>query len=127
LAKAKLAAAEKAAGPEKARRISEALQILLEMVKIRSQHQHEAILLRGDVLKAAGRSDADIHTFEEAVALADAAMAAAQWDRARDAYVKAVEIAGDQRHKDSAGIKGVQEALAAPATISLAICSRRAS
>ena len=71
----------------------EALQILIEMSKVRSQYQQEAILLRRDVLKAAGRSDLDVDTFDEAVALGDAAAAAAQWEQARDAYRKALEIA----------------------------------
>jgi len=112
LARAKLVVDDKATGPEKAKRTSEALQILIEMAKTRSQYQREAILLRRDVLKAAGRSDLDIHTFEEAVALAEAAMAASQWDRARDAYTQALGIAREQKRKDSAGIKAVQEALA---------------
>ena len=112
LAKAKLAAADKAAGPEKTKRTSEALQILIEMAKTRSQYQGEAILLRRQVLKAAGRSDLDIHTFEEAVALADAAMAASQWDRARDAYSNALDIAREQKRNDPAAVKAVQEALA---------------
>jgi tetratricopeptide (TPR) repeat protein len=112
LAKAKLAAANKATGPEKVRRASEAMQILIEMEKVHSQYQRDAILLRLDVLKAAGRSDADVHTFEEAVALADAATAASQWDRARDACLKALEIARQQKRNDAEGIKTVQEALA---------------
>ncbi len=112
LAKAKLAAADKANGPEKTKRTSEALQILIEMAKTRSQYQGEAILLRRQVLKAAGRSDLDIHTFEEAVALADAAMAASQWDRARDAYTNALDIAREQKRNDPAAVKAVQEALA---------------
>jgi len=112
LAKAKLAVDNKATGSEKAKRTSEALQILIDMAKTRGQYQQEAILLRRDVLKAAGRSDLDIRTFEEAVALADAAMTASQWDRARDAYTQALDIAREQKRKDSAGIKAVQEALA---------------
>ena len=82
------------------------------MAKIHSQYQRDAILLRLDALKAAGRSDADVHTFEEAVALADAAAAASQWDRARDACLKALEIARQQKRNDAEGIKTVQEALA---------------
>lgn len=112
LAKAKLAAAGKAAGPEKARRTSEALQILIEMVKIHGQFQSEAILLRRDLLKAMGRSDSDIRTFDEAVALADAAMAASRWESATDGYLKALDLAREQKRNDPAGIKAVQEALA---------------
>ena len=55
LAKAKLAAAEKAAGPEKTKRTSEALQILIEMAKTRSQYQGEAILLRRDGIESGGK------------------------------------------------------------------------
>ena len=112
LAKAKFAAAEKAAGPEKARRASEAMLLLVEMAKIRSQYQHDAILLWRAVLKATGRTDTDIHTFDVAVTLADAAMAASQWDRARDGYLKALDIAREQKRNDAAAVNAVQEALA---------------
>jgi hypothetical protein len=112
LAKAKFAAAQKGTGPEKARRISESLQILIETAKIRSQFQSEAILLRRDILKAAGRTDADVHTFDEAVALADAAMAASHWENARDGYLKALDVAREQKRNDPAGIKAVEDALA---------------
>ncbi len=112
LAKAKLAAADKASGIERSRRTSEALQILIEMEKIHSPYQRDAIVLRLDLLKAEGRSDVDVHTFDEAVALADAAMTASQWVRARDAYLKALEIARQQRRNEPTAIKAVEEALA---------------
>jgi hypothetical protein len=111
LAKAKLAD-DKTTRPAKAKHMSEALQILIDMAKVRSQYQQEAILLRRDALKAAGRSDLDVHTFDEAVALADAAMTASQWESAQDAYVQALDMAAKQSRNDPAGIKSVQEALA---------------
>jgi cellulose synthase operon protein C len=112
LAKAKLAADPKASGPEKTRRASEALQILIDMSKIRSQYQREAILLRRDVMKARGQAEFDVNTFEEAVALGDAAMSASQWEQAEGAYRKALEIAEKRKRKDAAGIEAVREALA---------------
>ena len=60
LAKALYAQAEKAHGPEKAKRASDALQILIEMSKVRSQYQQEAILLKREILKAAGKSDLEV-------------------------------------------------------------------
>ena len=63
-------------------------------------------------MKATGRTDADVHTFDEAVTLADAAMAASQWDRARDGYLKALDVAREQKRNDPAAVKAVQEALA---------------
>lgn len=112
LAKAKLAAAREGAGPERARRTSEAIQLLNEVVKVHSQFQSEAVLLRRDTLKAAGRVEGDVRTFDEAVALADAAMAASRWEDARDDYLKALQIAAEQKRSDPSAVKSVQESLA---------------
>ena len=112
LAKATFALADNATGPQRAGRISETMRLLTEMSKVRSPYQHEALLLRREVLKAAGRSDLDVATFDEAVALADAAAAAAQWEQARDIYRKALEIAEKTKRDDPAGIAAVREALA---------------
>lgn len=111
VAKAKLAPDDQATGPEKTRRTSEALLLLADMSKVRSSYQREAILLRREVLKSRGQSDVDVNTFEEAVALADAAMSASQWEQARDAYRKALELADKKKRKDAAGVEAVREAL----------------
>jgi hypothetical protein len=112
LAKAKLAPDKKATGSEKTRRASEALQILIDMSKTRSQYQREAIMLRRDVMRSRGQAAFDVNTFEEAVALGDAAMSASQWQGARDAYEKALEIAEKRKRKDAAGVEAVREARA---------------
>ena len=64
------------------------------MSKVRSQYQQEAILLKREILKAEGRSDLEVATFDEAVALGDAALGVKQWQQARDAFRQALEIAG---------------------------------
>jgi cellulose synthase operon protein C len=112
MAKAKLVPDPKATTSEKTRHASEALQILIDMSKTRSQYQREAILLRREVMKARGQSEFDVKTFEEAVALGDAAMSGSQWEQARSAYNKALEIADKRKRKDPAGIEAVHEALA---------------
>ena len=104
--------AQKATGAEKAKGLSEALRILTEMSKTRSPYQQEAILLRRDLLLASGKSDLDIGSFEEAVALGDAAADAAQWERAKKLYTQALDIAQQTKFKDPPRIAAVGEALA---------------
>ncbi len=119
LAKALYAQSKKGTGPEKAKRASDARQILIEMSKVHSQYQQEAILLKREILKAEGRSDLEVATFDEAVALGDAALGVKQWQQARDAFRQALEIAGRTRLKDAARIAAVREA-AADAALMLA-------
>ena len=95
------------------------------MAKIRSQYQRDAIVLRRDVLKAAGRSDLDVDTFDEAVALADAAMAASQWDSARDAYRKALDIARETEAQRSGRHQGGARGPGPRRIILPATCSAR--
>ncbi|MEN6449615.1 MAG: hypothetical protein ABFC96_03905, partial [Thermoguttaceae bacterium] len=112
VAKAQYGLARKAKGSEKGRRTSEALQALIEVSKVRSQYQQEAILLKREILKASGKSEFDASTFDEAVALADAALSAKQWERARDTYAQALELAGRNKMKDKARLDAVREAAA---------------
>jgi hypothetical protein len=112
LAKTTLALADRAAGPDKVKRLADALRILAEMAKVRSPYQREAVLMRRDVLKTMGKSDLDAGTFEEAVALGDAAAADARWPQALDAYNKALEIAEKNRRNDASGVAAVRDALA---------------
>jgi tetratricopeptide (TPR) repeat protein len=113
VAKAELALAETANGPEKARRILDARHLLAEMAKVRSPYQHEALLLRRDLLKAAGNSNLEVTTFDEAVALGSAAAADGQWEQARAAYNKALELAARSRREDPAAVAEVREELTA--------------
>ncbi|MEN6458317.1 MAG: hypothetical protein ABFC63_05255 [Thermoguttaceae bacterium] len=110
LAKALHVRSKVASGSEKSKRTSEAIQTLIEMSKVRSQHQQEAILLKREILKAAGKSDIEITTFDEAVALGDAALGAEQWESARDAFQQALAIAGRTKLKNAARLDAVREA-----------------
>ncbi len=109
-AKALRAQAEKATGSERSKTLAEVTKILAEMARTRSSYQQQAILLRRDIFKSAGKSDLDVNTFEEAVAIADAAMTASQWEQARDAYDKALELAAKQNRKNVAEVEAVREA-----------------
>ena len=97
-----------AAGEEKTRGIAEALRMLADLSKTRGPHQQEAILLRHELLQASGRPDVEIDTFDEAVALADAAAAKSQWERASDLYRRAIDIAGP----DASRLAEIDESLA---------------
>lgn len=112
VAKVTLAQAQNATGAEKAKGISEAIQILTDMVRVRSQYQQEAIALRRNTMKAAGKSDLDANTFEEAAALGDAAVASAQWEPAVEAYTRALALAEKSNIRDGALKNTVREARA---------------
>ena len=110
LAKAMLASAGKATGPEKAKLTGEALQIVTECAKVRSQYQRELVLTRRDILKISGR-DLEATSFDEAVTLGDAAAANSDWRKALEAYEKAMEIAEKTKLKNPGGIAAVREAM----------------
>jgi TolA-binding protein len=109
--KAQLAAAESAAGAEKARLIASTQKLLRDMVKVRSQHQTEAIMLLREHSKSGG---GDPTSFDEAVALGDTASAASQWDDAITMYGKALGFGEKSRNKEILErIPAVKEATAA--------------
>lgn len=110
VAKSLFAASDSASGPEKAKNIAETLRILAEMSKIRGRHQHEAVLMRRDVLKAAGKSDLGGDTFDTAVALGDAAAADSRWQEAQASYEKALAIAEKTNLNDEEAIAAVRAA-----------------
>jgi hypothetical protein len=112
LAKAILARGEKGTAPEKSKAAAEALKILADMAQVRSRHQQEAILLRRELLAAAGKSDAEVAGLDEAVALADAAAAEGRWAEARELYRRALEL-GAAKSKDAERLPAVREALSA--------------
>jgi tetratricopeptide (TPR) repeat protein len=93
VAKAKLALAGQAGGTEKKRLTSDALALLNDMRKIPSPYQREAFELRKKCLgeRPTGTA-ADAQTFDEALALAEAAFEGGQWDEAASAYNRAVEL-----------------------------------
>jgi len=102
----------KASGPEKARAQADALRILTDMSKIHSPHQQDAMLLRRELLAASGKTELEIGSFEEAVAMADAAVAESQWERARNLYEKALALAEETKVADEPRVAAVAEALA---------------
>ncbi|MBN1394917.1 MAG: hypothetical protein JW959_07835 [Pirellulales bacterium] len=103
---------QKGTALERSKGLAEALRILGEMSKIPSPHQQEAILMRRELLLASGKSDLEIGSFEEAVAMADAAAESGQWQQARQLYRKALDLA-DKSHKkeDPARRAAVVEAM----------------
>ena len=71
--------AQKESGPKKAKGLSESLRMLTDMAKVRSPYQQDAMLLRRELLLASGKTELEIGSFEEAVAMADAAVGESQW------------------------------------------------
>ena len=104
--KAQLAQAKVASGSEKNKLTMSAMSMLGEMVKVRSQYQQEAIQLRHEYSRLEG---AEPGTFDEAVAMGDAAAAAAQWANAAAQYARALQLA---RGKTVERAPAVREALA---------------
>jgi len=104
--------AEKGSSAEKSKRMTEVLQILTRCSKVRSQHQQEFILLKRELLKKRGGDEnAEAATFDEAVALGDEALRDSKWDKALDAYNRAIELAEKVKMKDPARIGAVREAI----------------
>ena len=108
-AKALLALAKKATGPEKAKLMAEALQIVTDGSKVRSEHQQELFALRRELLKDIGRN-LEVNTFDDAVAAGDAAVASSEWEKALAAYNKGLEIAEKTKLRNPNGIATVREA-----------------
>lgn len=112
VAKAIYEKAQKATGPKKAKGISQSLRILTDMIKVRSPYQQDAMLMRRELLLASGKTDLEIGSFEEAVAMADATVAESQWEQARKLYEKALVMAKETKNKDEPRVAAVEEALA---------------
>lgn len=104
--------AQKESGPKKAKRLSESLRMLTDMAKVHSSHQQDAMLLRRELLLASGKTELEIGSFEEAVAMADAAVYESQWRQARKLYKKALALAEETKLKDDTRVEAVGEALA---------------
>jgi hypothetical protein len=99
LAKAKIEAAENAAGAEKSKLITSALGLLAEMSKVRSPYQQEAVLLRRQYVKSSGKG-AIPASFEEAMALGEAAVIGQQWAEAAANYTLALKLADKDKIGD---------------------------
>ncbi len=100
LAKAKLEAAENASGVEKSKLITSALGLLAEMSKVRSPYQQEAVLLRRQYVKSSGKGG-EPASFEEAMALGEAAVVGQQWSEATANYSLALKLAEKDKIGDS--------------------------
>jgi hypothetical protein len=109
LAKATLAAAKAASGPEKNKLLAESLQLATDGSKVRSQCQQELFAMRRDLLGDIGRS-LEVNSFDDGVAAGDAAAATQNWDKALAAYNKATEIAQRTKLRNPDGIAAVHEA-----------------
>ena len=110
VAKALIAQSKTATGPEKAKLTAEALKIVTDASKVRSDHQQELFALRRDLLKVAG-GNLEINTFDDAVAAGDAAAASSEWEKALADYQKGLEIAERTKLKNAGGIAAVREAM----------------
>lgn len=108
LAKAHLELAKTLKGAEAAKSATEAKRLLTEIKKVPSEFQKEATLLSR---LSAGGEEAPLASFDEAIAVADAAAKAASeatapadiktnWQEAEKAYSKAVELSGDVKDKN---------------------------
>lgn len=112
VAKAALAHAEKAAPAERQKLLGEILQAVNECIKVRSQYQQELVAIRRDILqKKGGSADAEAGSFEEAVGIGDGFVNNSEWEKALEAYDKAIKMAEKAKRKDPAGIAAVVEAM----------------
>jgi hypothetical protein len=100
LAKAKLEAAENASGAEKSKLITSSLGLLAEMGKVRSPYQQEALLLRRQYVKSGGKGS-EPASFEEAMALGEAAVVTQQWSEATANYGIALKLADKDKISQS--------------------------
>lgn len=111
VAKARLAQAARASGAEKTRLTKEALTLLGDMRRVASPYQQEALALWREHTKTLPQGTAaEAKTFEQAIGLGDAAMAAGQWDAAVSAYSRAWQLSSASR--DAARIAAAKEKLA---------------
>jgi hypothetical protein len=91
LAKTKLEASENASGAEKSKLVASALALLADISKIRSPYQQEAMSLRRQYVKSGGAGSAPA-SFEEAMALGEAAALGRQWPEAADNFGVALKL-----------------------------------
>ena len=108
-AKARFALAREETESEKTKRLGELLKFVADMTRVRSPYQSELVLLRLEILKACGREKSEATTYDEALALADAAAAGQQWDEALAKYNAALQLADKQ---DESRTDSVRQAIA---------------
>ena len=107
LAKAHLEQAKTLPAADAAKSTQEAKRLLATIVEIRSDFQKEAILIKR---LSSGGGDAPLNTFDEAIAIGDAATKAASdaqtpadaktnWQEAESAFARAIELSADVKDK----------------------------
>ena len=107
LAKAHLEQAKTLQGAAAAKSTQEAKRLLASIVEIRSDFQKEAILIKR---LSSGGEEAPLSTFDEAIAIGDAATKAASdaqtpadaktnWQQAEAAFARAIELSADVKDK----------------------------
>ena len=107
LAKAHLERAKTLQGADAAKSTQEAKKLLASIVEIRSDFQKEAILIKR---LSSGGEQAPLNTFDEAIAIGDAATKAAgdaqtpadaktNWQEAEAAFTRAIELSADVKDK----------------------------
>lgn len=107
VAKAKLAASEKATGAaEKAKFKQEATALFRDMRKVPSMYQQEAI----QIMLQLGGGEAS--SFDDAVVLGNEAAEAKRWTEAIDNYRKALDFAQKSKVKETEKVAQTREALA---------------
>jgi tetratricopeptide (TPR) repeat protein len=100
IAKLLLEDPDKAGVSDHSKATSQALSMLKEMARVRSQHQQEAILL---VRKYSDDTPVDvsqINNFDEATAVGDAAFGGHRWKESAAAYQRALELGEKSPAKD---------------------------
>ena len=108
-AKVRFVLAREETESEKTKRLGELLKFVADMTRVRSPYQSELVLLRLEILKACGREKSEATTYDEALALADAAAAGQQWDEALAKYNAALQLADKQ---DESRTDSVRQAIA---------------
>jgi hypothetical protein len=94
VARTHLEQAKQLSGSRKAALVQSSLATLADMTRVRSEHQQEAILLRRQYTHegAASTDPASVKTFDEAVALGEAAIENLDWSGAAALFARALEL-----------------------------------
>lgn len=110
VAKTLLADAEKAAGENKAKLVSDAMTLLGEIARVPGPYQQEAFQIRKKFGKAVVTDVSTAKNFEDAVNLGQAAAEAGQWKDAAAGFARALQMSDGV--KDAARVADVRNALA---------------
>lgn len=93
-------AEQKKAEDDKVKTMNKVVRGLRDIIKVSSSSQNEAILLYRKYAKAGGGEPTEIATFDEAVAIADAAASNREFQEAVKAYERAIELQEQEKNPD---------------------------